>query len=132
MAQKGRNKTETKKICDRSGDIKYQVLNFGLIPDTLNPTSNITIDSNNWSLKVETGENKTKAKGETPSKRIRIDTGIDNVESESYDSNTFSPYYEELCKILPHVVSVLNANNQLDVLLFFLPLLPMKTLTLKT
>ena len=98
------------------------MLNFGLIPDTLNPTSNITIDSNNWSVKVETDENKTSTKSEPPSKRTRIDTGIDNVESESYDSDTFSSYYEELCKILPHVVSVLNANNQLDVLLKFFTL----------
>ena len=50
-------KLRRKLLCDQSGDIKYQVLNFGLIPDTLNPTSNITIDSNNWSVKVETDEN---------------------------------------------------------------------------
>ena len=83
------------------------MLNFGWIPDTLNPASNITIDSNYWSVKVETDENKTSTKSESPSKRIRI------------DSNTFSPYYEELCKILPHVLSILNTNNQLDVLLNF-------------
>ena len=87
-----------------------------MIPDTLNPTSNITIDSNNWSIKVETDENNTCTNSEPPSKCIQIDTGIDNVESESYGSDTFSPYNEELCKILPHVVLVLNAINQLDVL----------------
>ena len=100
------------------------MLNFGLIPGTLNPANNITIDCNNWSVKVETDENKTSKKSEPPSKCFRIDTGIDNVESESYDRDTFSPYYEELCKILPHVVPVLNVNNQLpvDVLLKFFTL----------
>ena len=72
-------KLRRKFLCDQSGDIKYQVLNFGLIPITLNTTSNITIDSNNWSIKVETDENKTSTKSEPPSKRIRIDPRIDNV-----------------------------------------------------
>ena len=67
-------KLRRKFLCDQSGDIKYQVLNFGLIQDTLKPTSNITKDSNNWSVKVETNENNTSTKSEPPSKCIRIDT----------------------------------------------------------
>ena len=121
MSQKGRNKTEMKVSLRSKRRYKISSVKFWLIPDTLNPACNITIDINNWSVKVETDDNKTSTKSEPPSKRIQIDTGIDNVESKSYGNKTFSPDYEELCKVLPYVVSVLNVNNRLDVLLFFYP-----------
>ena len=66
-----------KFLCDQRGDIKYQVLNFGLIPDTLNPISNITIDINNWSVKGRKGDGRRESGIPFPPFKlapIRLDT----------------------------------------------------------
>ena len=94
------------------------VLNCGLIPNTLTDLSNVTIDNNNWTVKVNVYENSKKRlrHNEQSSKRIRIDNA--DLES-SEDIDPFARQYEELCKIHPDVAKILHSHNQLDILLEF-------------
>ena len=52
-------KVRRQYLCDQTGDIKYQVLNCGLIPNT--PIlSNVSIDNNNWTVTVNVDESSKK------------------------------------------------------------------------
>ena len=102
-----------KCLCDKTGEQKYQVLNCGLIPYTVNDLSNIIINNDNWTVKVDADENSKRhvshiACDEQPGKRIRIDTA--DLES-SDDINSFAQRYKELYKIIPNVAKILHSHD---------------------